>query len=155
MESRKIINITTIVCIIFLICIVFILVYFYTPTHTLEVPPSYYLRFNQTKDEDSYELTIRAITPHQIETSKVGWRILDRDGITIFYNKFPTKSGEDNGISDKNITIVWFDHDQDAQLSYNDTIRIYTNGEDLSGYELRMGMPGDDWNCMICKIELS
>ena len=141
-------------CIFFLITFTFLLMELYPPHYVQEPPPSYYLRFNQTKLVDGYELTIRAITPHQIKPSNLGWMIVDNNGVLLMQNTFPTKSGQDSGTIDENITIAWFDKDQNKRLSINDTVYIYTNGEDLEGSEFRLGFPEEDWFNLIGQVVL-
>ena len=40
------------------------------------------------------------------------------------------------------------------RLSINDTVYIYTNGEDLEGSEFRLGFPEEDWFNLIGQVVL-
>ena len=93
------------------------------------------MRFNQTKKQENYVLTIIWISPNQITTSNLEWWVVNNDTSFSARNKFPTKGGVTGGSFNNNITVVWFDGDNNGKLSKKDTIEIYSPSLDLIGFE--------------------
>ncbi len=83
------------------------------------------------------------------------WWITNQSGITYFKNTFPNLNGKEGSSVDDNITVTWFDNDNDGKLSKNDLIQIKSPFKDLIGFEFRILEKHDEGYTEISIIELN
>lgn len=119
------------------------------PTGYGSDPPGATLNLTRV-DNDGYELTVMWVNHLTYKPSHMVWWISDMNGSgRSAHNIFPTSSGYSGSTSDNNITVAWFDNDNDGEMSKNDTIRIYNNSIDLEWCMFRLYWsenPIDDWS---------
>lgn len=135
MKKRiKRILITTLFCI--LIIIIFTVIFFSVgvinginyPQAAVSIP---------TKSENNYTITITQIS-FDLNPADIRWQMLDSQGKIEAEATFPTASGNTGDITNNNITITWFDVDNNSKLSGTDKIVIYTPSNTLYHHTLRL-----------------
>ena len=131
MEKKNIFLLIFIAIDIIILLTIGLIYYLSPPEIDYRFPTSIYINWNQTKVDDDYILRIDACNPVNINAKEFGWKIKNPDGITCFGNDLPVISGESGSISDRNITITWFDNNKNKKLSVNDSFQIKTKDYNL------------------------
>jgi hypothetical protein len=155
-KKRKNRIIVLIIITIFIIIDVFMFIYIYAYNiHPPEPVIIWGVSTNQTKIEDGYIIDIISIAPSTsgFKPSFLEWRIIINGTIT-YYERFPLIHGENGSSTHKNITIIWFDNDQNKKLSINDTIQINSYSLNFSGYQFRIMDKSEKWPDLIMDVEL-
>lgn len=127
----KIVKITAMACIIFLIIYTAFLMDYYPRDEVPEEAPALVITLNSTIEDEGFVLEINSIGVGFPIFEKLEWRLIDENDTVIAQNDFPRSSGDLGGSEKANITVTWFDNDENGNLSINDTIKIRGNLEYL------------------------
>ena len=131
MKNKDFLCICGLILFLIIPLIIVSLIILYPSTEKPWIPEYVHIAVNQTKEGDHYIFTIKGIVPQQVDPSSFEWQIRDGDGLVRARSNFPKKAGEDESSINKNITITWFDYDNNKKLSINDTIQIEGSFENI------------------------
>jgi hypothetical protein len=133
-KDFKIIRITVIACTLFLIIFSAFLFDYFPRNEASEGTYVFRFTLNTTMTNESYEIDNISIGEKALPTENLQWWLIDKNNTVFAQDNFPMIGGEPETTEMANVTVTWFDNDENDKLSGIDTIKIIGNITELKGY---------------------
>lgn len=137
-KDFKIFKIMAMGSILFLIIFSALLMDYFPRDEVTDSSPALSFTFDSTIRLEGTQLRIDNISTNFSEPADLRWWLGDLDDTKIAQNDFPLISRENGFTKDYNISVVWFDKDNNGNLSINDTIEIQSELIDLRGLQFKI-----------------